>query len=59
MSSTKLHLLLAKDGRDFHQSLDIIIRVEEGEAAGDDAQNNDAHRPNVNGCHQADRISMA
>lgn len=48
-SGANFHLFLAKDGANLHESLDIIVGVEERKPPGDDAQDNDTDRPEIDG----------
>lgn len=41
------HFLLAVDGCDFDHGFDVVGRVEEGEAFGEDGEENDAGGPHV------------
>lgn len=45
-----LHLAAPKDGRDLGERLGVVVRVEEGEAAREEAQQNNADRPDVERC---------
>jgi len=45
-----LHLAAAEDGRDLGERLGVVVRVEEGEAAREEAQEDDAGRPDVERC---------
>lgn len=45
--STSLHLPLAEDGCNLGQRLGIIVGVEEGETAGEEAEEDDAGGPDV------------
>lgn len=45
--SHRPHALLSKNGRNLDHGLDVIRRVEEGEATREDSQENDTDAPNV------------
>ena len=44
-----LHFATAKDGHDFGERFGVVVRVEEGEATREEAQENDTGRPDVEG----------
>ncbi|KAI3488755.1 hypothetical protein L1887_47096 [Cichorium endivia] len=46
---TLLHAPLAKDGRNLQQRLDVVVRVEHGEASDEQRKQDHARRPNVDG----------
>jgi len=45
-----VHLRLPKDGGDLHQSLSVVVRVEDRKFASEDREKDDSSRPDVNGC---------
>ena len=47
-----LHLAAAEDGRDLGERLGVVVRVEEREAAREEAQEDDAGRPDVERCER-------
>lgn len=48
--STLIHLRLSEDGRDLHQSLGVVVRVEDREFASEDREKDDSGGPDVDGC---------
>ena len=49
-SGTALDLLATKDGGDFDESFRVVVRVEEGEPTGEEAEKHDPGGPDVERC---------
>lgn len=45
---TLFHSGLAEDSRDLHEGLRVVVRIEDGELAGEDGEKDDTGRPDVN-----------